>query len=263
MVPVRCRHVVLESWGMSGPTSQVRKRRFQQIQPIEIHSVLQPDVVDSHAGAQKAGGLLPAFSTALSYLGGTIPLSLTGTSTPMKIYTRTGDEGTTGLIGGTRVSKSDLRLNAYGTIDELNAVLGTARGLDLPPRCDEILQKLQNQMFNLGAELATPTVNQQSTALLDDSVINALESWIDELQEQLPPLTAFILPAGTPGAATLHLARCVCRRAEREIVALAQVSTVRGLVLKYINRVSDLLFVLARTANAAAGVADVEWEKSP
>lgn len=179
----------------------------------------------------------------------------------MKIYTRTGDEGMTGLLGGGRVSKSDPRLNAYGTIDELNAVLGVARAARLSSRCDEILLKLQSQMFHLGAELATPNTSHSSTEVLQNEIITELEAGIDALEKDLPPLKAFILPGGSPAAAALHLARCVCRRAEREIVALSEQVHVRPLVLEYVNRVSDLLFVLARTANAEASVGDTEWEK--
>ena len=179
----------------------------------------------------------------------------------MKIYTRTGDEGTTGLLGGGRVSKSDRRLNAYGTIDELNAVLGVVRAAGVSSRCDEILLNLQSQMFHLGAELATPQPAHSATEVLQNEIITELEAGIDTLEKGLPPLQAFILPGGSPAAAALHLARCVCRRAEREIVALSEQTQVRPLVLKYVNRVSDLLFVLARTANAEAGVGDTEWEK--
>jgi len=179
----------------------------------------------------------------------------------MKIYTRTGDDGTTGLFGGGRVSKSDLRLCAYGAIDELNAVLGVARAAEVSARCDKILLTLQNQMFDLGAELATPDPAKHGAELLTDGAVGQLEAWIDSLEADLAPLKAFILPGGAPAAAALHLARCVCRRAEREIVALSETAPVRPLVLKYVNRVSDLLFVLARTANVEAGVADVEWKK--
>jgi len=179
----------------------------------------------------------------------------------MKIYTRTGDDGTTGLFGGGRVSKSDPRLNACGAIDELNAVLGIVRAEGVSARCDEILLVLQNQMFDLGAELATPDAAKHGAQFLADELLARLESWIDLLEADLAPLEAFILPGGAPAAATLHLARCVCRRAEREIVALSETVPVRPLVLKYVNRVSDLLFVLARTANVESGIADVEWKK--
>lgn len=179
----------------------------------------------------------------------------------MKIYTRTGDDGTTGLFGGGRVSKNDPRLNAYGALDELNAVLGVARAEGLSARSDEILLSLQNQMFDLGAELAAPDAAKHGAQFLTDEVLAKLEEWIDLLEAELPPLKAFILPGGAPASAALHLARCVCRRAEREIVTLSETVQVRPLVLKYANRVSDLLFVLARTVNLEAEVADVEWKK--
>lgn len=179
----------------------------------------------------------------------------------MKIYTETGDDGTTGLFGGGRVSKGDPRLSAYGTIDELNSVLGVARAGELSQGMGEMLETLQHQMFALGAELATPNPESQGIVLLGEQVVNGLEQWIDQLEESLPPLKTFILPGGTPTAARLHQARCVCRRAEREIVKLAESVELRPFVLKYVNRVSDLLFVLARTANHEADVADIAWVK--
>lgn len=179
----------------------------------------------------------------------------------MKIYTRTGDDGTTGLFGGGRVSKHDIRLSAYGSIDELNAVLGAVRATSLSQGVDEILCTLQNEMFDLGAELATPDAAKHATQLLSDEVVDRLETWIDSLESNLEPLKTFVLPGGSPAAAALHFARCVCRRAEREIVALSETAPVRPLVLQYINRVSDLLFVLARTVNLAAGVGDLPWKK--
>ena len=177
----------------------------------------------------------------------------------MKIYTRTGDLGSTSLFGGLRVSKADLRISAYGTLDELNATLGVARSAGVAVPIDKILQRLQNQIFDLGAELANPKAVGRGAALLQDSDVEALETLIDSQEEGLTELKNFILPGGTPGAAALHLARCVCRRAEREIVALSQTSEVRDTVIKYVNRTSDLLFVLARASNAASGVADVAW----
>lgn len=180
----------------------------------------------------------------------------------MKIYTRTGDQGATSLYGNQRVSKCDLRLSAYGTIDELNAVLGLARAEGLTERCDQIVSRLQNQLFDLGAELASPDPVAAGTAILHADDIAGQEAAIDELEAELTPLTAFILPGGTKAAAQLHLARCVCRRAERDIVELAQGSAIREIVLEFVNRTSDLLFVLARAANAAASKADVPWSKS-
>ena len=179
----------------------------------------------------------------------------------MKIYTQTGDDGTTGLIGGERVSKADVRLQAYGTIDELNALLGVARASDLSAEVDPIVEQLQHQMFILGAELATPKLSTPGAMLLGENVLDQVESWIDQLEAKLPPLKNFILPGGVASAAALHHARCVCRRAERCVIALSGASEVRPLVIKYVNRVGDLLFVLARTANLEAGRDDVPWKK--
>ncbi len=181
----------------------------------------------------------------------------------MKIYTRTGDQGSTSLFGNERVSKCDLRINAIGAVDELNAVLGLARALGLFSRCDEVVLRLQNQLFDLGAELATPDAGARGTDILQAQDIAEQEATIDEFEHGLAPLTAFVLPGGTKAAATLHMARCVCRRAEREIVALAADVPIREIVLKFINRTSDLLFVLARATNAEAGMADVPWRKLP
>ncbi|MEM8943575.1 MAG: cob(I)yrinic acid a,c-diamide adenosyltransferase [Planctomycetota bacterium] len=180
----------------------------------------------------------------------------------MKIYTRTGDQGSTSLFGNVRVSKAELRISAYGTIDELNAVLGIARAEGLPKRCDAIVARLQNQLFDLGAELATQDPVGTGTAILQAEDIAEQETAIDELESSLSPLTAFILPGGTKAAAALHLARCVCRRGERDIVALAQLESIREIVLEFVNRTSDLLFVVARKANADAGEPDVLWSKS-
>lgn len=180
----------------------------------------------------------------------------------MKIYTRTGDEGSTSLLGNQRVSKDEGRLAAFGTVDELNAVLGMVRADGLSPRCDEIVTRLQNQLFDLGAELASPNPSDTGTDILQPEDIELQESNIDELEKDLEPLTNFILPGGSKTAATLHLARNVCRRAEREIVALSKEVGIREIVLQFMNRTSDLLFVLARTANAESGVADVPWTKT-
>lgn len=179
----------------------------------------------------------------------------------MKIYTRRGDQGETSLLGNKSVSKSDTRIRAYGTIDELNAVLGIARTEQLSKACDKILSRLQNQLFDLGAELASPDPESAGTAILQAEDIAQQEAIIDELEKGLEPLTAFILPGGTKAAATVHLARCICRRAEREIVELAGDASVRQIVLEFVNRTSDLLFVLARTVNSEAGTVDVPWSK--
>lgn len=180
----------------------------------------------------------------------------------MKIYTRTGDDGMTGLLGGGRVAKDDLRIAAFGTVDELNAALGVCRAAKLPDTIDHVLARLQHELFALGAELASPGGPPRGANLLDDAVIQRLEQSIDQFEATLTPLTTFILPGGSTAGAALHAARCVCRRAEREMVALTHISTVRPTAIQFMNRVSDLLFVLARAANSAAGVGDVPWEKS-
>lgn len=180
----------------------------------------------------------------------------------MKIYTQTGDDGTTGLIGGGRVPKNDSRLDAYGTVDELNSTLGVVRSSEISEKSDDILDQLQHQLFELGAELATPDPNAKTVGSIQDEHVSQVEAWIDELEAELAPLTNFILPGGTAAAAGLHLARCVCRRAEREMATLASAAPLRSVLLKYVNRVSDLLFVMARTANREAGVDDVPWKKN-
>jgi len=179
----------------------------------------------------------------------------------MKIYTRTGDDGSTGLYGGGRVAKCDPRIEAIGAVDELNAQLGMARAIGSPEQFDSIIAVLQNQMFDLGAELATPDPESCGTDYLQDADIAQVEQWIDKFESTLAPLQTFILPGGTPAAAALHLARCICRRAEREIVALSAISAIRPTALQYINRVGDFLFVLARSANAASNQLDIAWQK--
>lgn len=181
----------------------------------------------------------------------------------MKIYTKTGDQGDTGLFGGPRVAKNDARIEAYGTVDELNSLLGVARSFSLPAEIDRLVERIQNELFSLGAQLATPDPAAHQTALVGPAQIEALEAAIDEYDARLEPLKQFILPGGTTAAAHLHLARTVCRRAERRLVTLVQTSAqpIAGDLVIYLNRLSDLLFVLARSANHAAGTADVEWRK--
>ena len=193
----------------------------------------------------------------------------------MKIYTRTGDQGETALFGGHRVSKDHHRIEAYGTVDELNAVLGVVRAElakaradagkgnanDDPSSLDALLGSVQHHLFDLGAELATPDPEQRGTALLADEHVSELERAIDHYEEQLEPLKQFILPGGAPSAAQLHVARCVCRRAERLIVALGHHEVLRAMPVQYVNRLADLLFVLARVANSEAGIGDVPWER--
>jgi cob(I)alamin adenosyltransferase len=180
----------------------------------------------------------------------------------VKIYTKTGDDGTTGLFGGPRVSKDAPRIEAYGAVDELNAVVGLARTEPMSAQLDVLLARVQNELFDLGAELATPDPVAKGTALLGGSQIATLEAAIDLYEEQLEPLRQFILPGGCPAAALLHLARTVCRRAERRIITLAATEAVRNELVVYVNRLSDLLFVLARAANHLAGERDVPWRKT-
>jgi cob(I)alamin adenosyltransferase len=182
----------------------------------------------------------------------------------VKIYTRGGDSGETSLFGGGRVGKDDLRVAAMGDVDELNAVLGWALpGVDAEVRAR--LESVQHDLFALGAELATPGPApgraRPETPGLPEGRTEELERWIDEAEDALPPLTAFVLPGGMGSAAALHLARTVCRRAERSVVRLSQSEEVTPAVLVYLNRLSDLLFVLARGENHRAGVNDVEWQK--
>ena len=182
----------------------------------------------------------------------------------MKIYTRTGDAGETGLFGGPRVPKHHPRVDAYGSVDELNAVLGVALLDVADPWIQERLAGVQHDLFDLGAELATPAPaegrRRPETPPLPSGRIAEMEMWIDAATEELEPLRRFILPGGTRGSASLHVARAVCRRAEREVTSLAEAEPLDKDVIRYLNRLSDLLFALARLDNARAGVADVVWE---
>jgi cob(I)alamin adenosyltransferase len=166
----------------------------------------------------------------------------------MKIYTRTGDLGETGLFGGPRVGKDMARIEAFGTVDELNAVLGVVRAETLPDDVDQVLERIQRELFDLGAELASPDPVKQGTRKIDRGNVSALEAQIDRFQESLQPLDKFILPGGNRAAALLHLARTVCRRAERRLVTLVRHSQeeISLPLLAYLNRLSDLLFVFAR-----------------
>lgn len=179
----------------------------------------------------------------------------------MKIYTKTGDRGDTGLFGGPRVRKDDPRIEAYGTVDELNAVLGLARCEPLGRPLDDLLATLQNELFDLGAELATPDPQRMGTRTIAAGHVARLEAAIDQHETTLEPLKAFILPGGTRSAALLHLARTVCRRAERRLISLADREPISADLIVYLNRLSDLLFVLARSANHAANITDVPWKK--
>lgn len=179
----------------------------------------------------------------------------------MKIYTKTGDRGETGLFGGARVSKASDRVDAYGVIDELNSVIGVVRANGTDSRCDTLLAVVQSELFNVGAELACVPGKEAKLGvpLVSEAEVTPLEAMIDTLEADLPPLTSFVLPGGASEAAFLHLARTVCRRAERKIVALSQHEPVRDEVVRYVNRLSDLFFVMARHANHRANIADVPW----
>jgi cob(I)alamin adenosyltransferase len=181
----------------------------------------------------------------------------------MPIYTRTGDQGTTGLFGGGRVPKDHPRVSAYGDVDELNAAIGIARATPPAELADGLLETVQRDLFALGGHLATPDPEKVAKALeratLSEARIDEFERAIDAADAELPPLRAFVLPGGTPKAAALHLARTVCRRAERSVVGLARESQVPPLFTTYLNRLSDLLFTLARLANHRAGIGDVTW----
>lgn len=187
----------------------------------------------------------------------------------MRIYTRTGDAGETGLFGGQRVPKDHARVDAYGEVDELNAVLGLAMGQlaaeDLPEVARR-LRVLQGDLFTLGANLAMPAAEDGGRPNdyipdLPHERIAEMEEWIDAAESELSPLTSFILPAGTTGAGMMHLARTVCRRAERRLISLARSATIDPDALRFLNRLSDLLFVWARLANQRAGVPDIPWER--
>jgi len=181
----------------------------------------------------------------------------------MKIYTKTGDKGETGLFGGGRVPKDHARVAAYGDVDELNSAIGVARAAAPADLFDDLLAGIQRDLFSLGGHLATPHPEKVKQALekaeLSPERVALFEKTIDEADAELPPLKAFILPAGTPKAAALHLARAVCRRAERAVVGLAREEEVPELFVVYLNRLSDLLFALARLANHRAGKGDVTW----
>jgi cob(I)alamin adenosyltransferase len=182
----------------------------------------------------------------------------------VKIYTKTGDGGTTALFGGGRVRKSHPRVAAYGGVDELNSVLGWTISVVADHSIRELLSRIQHDLFAIGAELARPAPEGRPRPDVPDLPlhrIREMESWMDEADGELEPLRDFILPGGTPGASALHVGRTVCRRAEREVVALAESETIDAEILRYLNRLSDLLFVFARVENARAGTPDVVWRK--
>jgi len=179
----------------------------------------------------------------------------------MKIYTKTGDDGTTSLFDGTRVPKNDLRVSAYGAVDELNAMLGIALSDKMDADLRDLLRAIQRALFALGAQLANPAKKKQKEkADFPGKKVEVLEQAIDRLEGELEPLKTFILPGGSPFSARLHYARTVCRRAEREVVTLSKKETVAPILIVYLNRLSDLLFVIARAANRRANVPDIPWE---
>ena len=185
----------------------------------------------------------------------------------MKIYTKTGDDGTTGLYGGTRVQKHDLRIEAYGTVDELNAYIGLVRDQKIKSQYKSDLIKIQNELFTLGAMLATPQEKETlksgkerlNISKIDTENIKLLENAIDVMNEELPAMTHFVLPGGHTTVSYCHIARCVCRRAERLCVLLSQKNTIDLNILKYLNRLSDYLFVLARKLSYELKAEETQW----
>ncbi len=172
-----------------------------------------------------------------------------------KIYTRTGDDGTTGLGDGSRTSKDSPRVAAYGTVDELNSTIGMVLAQEIPDAVREALTQIQHDLFDLGGELCIPGM-----AMVHDADVDRLETTLDGFNADLPPLKDFILPGGGMAAACCHLARTVCRRAEREVVSLSRQSDVRAEAIRYLNRLSDLLFVIARVLARASGHGEVLWQ---
>jgi cob(I)alamin adenosyltransferase len=184
-----------------------------------------------------------------------------GQERAVRIYTKAGDDGSTGLLGSGRVLKDDPRIDAYGTIDELNAVLGLARAQGLDTSADALVAQLQNELFVVGSALADPAPQGPFHLAITAGHVERIESVIDSLETELPPLAQFILPGGALAAAHIHLARTVCRRAERLVVRLAnqQDQDVPSALIAYLNRLGDLLFVLARVVNHRAGISDTPW----
>jgi cob(I)alamin adenosyltransferase len=179
----------------------------------------------------------------------------------MKIYTKTGDSGETSLFDNTRVSKADARVDAYGEVDELNACLGAARAAGVDDEIAALIELLQKDLFALGARLADPSARiapRVEKVVIGDAAVERLEHTIDHLEETLPPLRRFVLPGGSSAGALLHLARTVCRRAERRVIALGG-GAVDPVLIIYLNRLSDLLFVMARAVNHRSGVTETEW----
>jgi len=178
----------------------------------------------------------------------------------MRIYTRTGDDGTTGLLGAPRVPKHDARVEAYGSVDELNAALGVVRSLDPHGPLDAEMASIQSSLLWVGAELATTDAAMlHKLSRVADTHVTELEQLIDRLEQELPPLSNFILPGGSPPGAQLHFARTICRRAERRVTALAQSAGVEPRLVRYLNRLGDALFVMARWCNYRSGAGETTW----
>lgn len=179
-----------------------------------------------------------------------------------KVYTRTGDDGTTALGTGARVKKHALRVEAYGTVDELNAYIGLVLTVGVCAPLIPALKRIQNELFHAGAELCIPEADRANNPgpQIKTEHVAALETLMDKLSEQLPPLENFVLPGGTPPAARLHVARAICRRAERLVVALSEEEPVGPLLIQYLNRLSDALFIMARYDNRIEGVAEPIWD---
>lgn len=184
----------------------------------------------------------------------------------MKIYTKTGDKGTTSLYGGDRVSKNHMRIHTFGEVDELNSYIGLIRSYNNQKKIDNQLQIIQNSLFDIGAELATPENKMilangkpRLKSLISEKYITQLEKWIDTMDEQLPTLTQFILPTGNVPTSISHIARTICRRVERSIISLTKAEEIRPILQKYLNRLSDYLFVLARYLGNKAGVKEIFW----
>lgn len=176
-----------------------------------------------------------------------------------KIYTKTGDDGTTGLFGGTRLPKDHIRIEAYGTVDELNSVIGWLISTIPDKHIDNLLLTIQSRLFTVGSNLASDPAKEMITPDLLEDDVRLIEESIDKMQESLPPLKHFIMPGGSPSVSAAHLARTVCRRAERRCVSLSHSSGVEPVIILYLNRLSDFFFVLARWLGAREGVAEVKW----
>jgi len=177
----------------------------------------------------------------------------------LKIYTKTGDDGTTGLQGGRRILKSDLRIMAYGAVDEINSCLGVTLSHDLDDDIKDLLTRIQNELFVAGSDLSDPNLDNKKNRVTESMILN-LEKNIDKFEEELPPLANFILPGGHKAASYVHLARTITRRAETQVISLAKQEQINPSCQKYLNRLSDLLFVLARTINKRSNTPDIVWK---